>query len=759
MATYRFPVLVWEDFAGRLTARPLEAGAEVAGTGRTADEALAQVKEYYSWLYQQRNGLDAPDFLNAQLALFKVPIRPEYRQGNRIHPCDETLTLRVYGVHGRQQAGLLVCSLPMLDLNFTYYEANALKELVTRYVQLKLQGLTPRDLSRYLLPQSVALDEVVIRLAHKEARFRPSQDWPTLSRIAEPLGQRALRKQFSRAWERDEEVRTLVRKLHLEKANVLLVGEPGVGKTTTLVEAVQIIERQPTDPEPQPEGVPARPRFWLTSAAQLIAGMRYLGQWEERCEAAIAELSDGKWVLCVENLLELVRTGGSGPGDSLAAFFLPYLRRGELRLVGEATPAELDACRRLLPGLVDLFQIVHLPAFSRAKALAILDRLATSLKQHLHLEMASGVPDLVYHLFHRFAPYQAFPGKAVAFARELFERASRERATDVTKERVIAQFVRQTGLPELFLRDEVPLRREEVVEAFRAQVIGQEAACQAAANVVTTFKAGLQDPGRPVGVLLFCGPTGVGKTELARALARYFFGHGEQTERLIRLDMSEYTGPGAPERLLGPPAGEPSHLIKQIRQQPFAVLLLDEIEKADPEIFDILLSVFDEGRLTDRYGRVTIFRSAVIVMTSNLGAEKQETLGLRRQPAIHYDAEALAFFRPEFYNRIDAVVTFQPLQQETVLAITSKELAEIARREGLVKAGLRLTWTDRLVAQLAREGFDVRYGARPLQRTLETRVVTALARYLVNRPGLKEGRIEMDWGTRGEVEFRFDARD
>jgi ATP-dependent Clp protease ATP-binding subunit ClpC len=441
----------------------------------------------------------------------------------------------------------------------------------------------------------------------------------------------------------------------------------------------------------------------------------------------------------------------------VAGFFLPYLQRGELRLVAEATPAELDACRRLLPGFADVFQVVNLTPFGRKEAVAVLDRLAAVLRQDLHLEMERGVVDLVYHLFRRFAPYHVFPGKAAGFLTELCHGLRRQRASEVSNDHVVKQFVRQTGLPELFLRDEVRLEHAAVVDFFRRQVIDQEDPCRTAASLVTTFKAGLNDPGRPVGVLLFCGPTGVGKTELARTIARYFFGHGEQGDRLLRLDMSEYAGPGAAERLLTRPDGEPSDLIRKMRQQPFAVLLLDEIEKAAPEVFDVLLSVFDEGRLTDRYGRTTTFRSAVIIMTSNLGAGKQETFGFGHEPAVRYDSEALAFFRPEFFNRIDAVVTFRPLRAETILAITRKELAEIGRREGLARVNVRLSWSDALVSHLAKAGFDARYGARPLQRTLETLVVTPLARYLLEHPELKDVELAADLGPEGTVLFRTET--
>ena len=751
--TYRFPVLVWQDHEGWYTASLLE-WDEPAGIGRTAAQAIGQLEDYLTWVYEERPWMSPPDFLEPHLVSFKVPVRPEYQEAGRRYPCAEAVALRVYCVHGRQEHGLLVCVLPTLGLRFYYYEENALKTLVPHYVQQHLEGMDPRGLARHQAPASAELNQVAVTLGNRPPRTR---DWEpalaTLQDVAEPLGDPRVRKQFVRPWERDRQVADLVRRLGQEKANVLLVGESGCGKTTVLVEAVRLLERTPED-EDGPRPGRSKRKYWLSSGARLIAGMKYLGQWEERCEEIIGELAQSGGVLCADNLLDLVREGSENPTNSVAAFFLPYLQRGELRLVGEATPAELDACRRLLPGFADVFQVLRLEPFGRAQAVSVLDHLAALLCQNHHLELGRGVTDLVYHLFRRFAPYQAFPGRAAAFLGRVFEKVRQARTAEVGTVDVVREFIAQTGLPELFLRDELPLRRDEVEAAFRRQVIGQDEAVAAAANLVMTFKAGMNDPNRPVGVLLFCGPTGVGKTELARALARYFFGHGDKGDRLVRLDMSEYAGFGAADRLLAQPDGRPSDLIQKVRQQPFVVLLLDEIEKADAEVFDVLLGVFDEGRLTDRYGRLTTFRSAVIVMTSNLGAGRQEGFGFGDRPPVQYAGEALAFFRPEFFNRIDGVVTFQPLAPETVRAIARKELAEVADREGLTRLRLKVTWSEALVEHLAREGFDARYGARPLQRTLETLVVTPLARHLLENPQLSDTTLHVDLAPPHGVVFR-----
>ena len=222
--------------------------------------------------------------------------------------------------------------------------------------------------------------------------------------------------------------------------------------------------------------------------------------------------------------------------------------------------------------------------------------------------------------------------------------------------------------------------------------------------------------------------------------------------RLIRLDMSEYATPWAADRLLLRADGEPSEFIQRIRRQPFSVVLFDEIEKAHPDIFDVLMNVFDEGRLTDRFGRATIFRSAVIVLTSNLGASSSSQLGFgERSNPGRYEAAAREFFRPEFFNRLDAVVRFDALPATAIEAITEKELREIASREGLKKLNLRLSWSREVVAHLTRTGFDSRYGARPLQRAIESQVVTPLARRLLAASVPPGADIALSLNSSGEI--------
>ncbi len=730
MSTTRLQVLVWHDDGGLchgvLTERP-----EIAAVAATPADVISQIREYLMYLLKEETW-DFPFDPMSEPALrsISVEVRPEYADRGRRFPVEHPVRMTFPCVRGEYAGGMKACVIPTLGLWFSFDDEARLSELAQHYVAEALRGSTPQRVARFLPPLDCELRSLVIN-AREDEQQKQRRQWPALEAVAEPLGERSQRRRLSRAFERESEIADLVRRVHKDRASVLLVGEPGIGKTALLASAVREIERT----QARESGEGSLRLFWQTAASRLIAGMQYLGQWEERLEGVIANLADFDGVLCIENLLELLRVGGVGAADSVGAFLVPYLRHRELRLVGEATPEELDACRRLLPSLVDSMQVQRLKPFDAAASQRVLAKLADATARNLRTEYAADVPPTLVRLYRRFAPYEAFPGKPAALLQRLLQDgAVAGRRLDVTT--VLQGFTRQTGLPEFLLRDDLTLQQDDLLQRLGQRVMGQAAACRVASGLVTTFKAGLNDPARPLGVLLFAGPTGVGKTELAKTLAAELFGHGDKAERMIRLDMSEYATAGSAQRLVTDDTGQPSELIRRVREQPFCLVLLDEVEKAAPEVFDLLLGVFDEGRLTDRFGRVTNFRSSVIVMTSNLGATQEDLMGFGKPRQPDYAAVVMRHFRPEFFNRLDAVVPFAPLEQATILAIAEKELQALSRREGLLRGGGTLVWTPALAAAVAAAGFDRRFGARPLQRALETLVVTPLARRIAQEPSL-----------------------
>ena len=754
MTAFEWPVLVWAAPGAGTTAVLVGDFAHTAAYGESEPDALRQLKDFLDWRAAHQSWAIEPDVLEPQLIEVKVDVRPQYQQGEKLIPCPHTVTLRIPCVAGKSENGALICEVPHLRLRFIYQDAASLKDLVRHYVKEKLHGLTPLELAGQLPPSGVRLTHLFAREARHRSSgipFAEREEFKVLLSVADPLLHD--RTHAFAAYGRDELTAALESKLRNEKANILLVGEPGVGKSTVLLATARRLSRRLAgmgkDDDEEDRSV-ASYRFWRGSGARMIAGMRYLGEWEERCEEFIAQLARIDGIFCVENLLDLARIGGREAGDSVAAFLLSYLQRGELRMIAEATPEEVEACRRLLPNLLDVFQVVHVRTFNDSEVIPVLGRIASAHSSSTRLEVSADVVPLVHRLFKRFLPYAVFPGPAATFLRRLCdERARAGKPGDpdyhsLTADHVTEHFIRQTGLPEVFLRDDFTLSFDDARAHFARQIIGQPAGIDAAAQVVTSIKVGLTDPQRPSAVFLFCGPTGVGKTALARSLAEFCFGSGAEKDRLIRLDMSEFSAPGSSHRFLHSPEGEPSAWMQRARLQPFSVVLFDEIEKAAPEIFDILLGVLDEGRLTDRYGRITNFRNAIIVLTSNLGATSVGALGFGPDSAPAYDSAVMKFFRPEFFNRLDSTITFHSLTPEDVRQIAAKELADLSQREGFRAAGLKLEWTERLVDAIARQGYDQRFGARPLQRTIERLVVTPLARWRVANPKSADASILLD---------------
>ncbi len=434
-------------------------------------------------------------------------------------------------------------------------------------------------------------------------------------------------------------------------------------------------------------------------------------------------------ILYVDRLLPLVRAQPSG--SSLADLLLPGMLAGEFAVVAECTPEEWVQCRRLAPRLASALRVVELRETPPRERAPLLARYARRRGLSVDLGDAAAVR-LVRHLgqFHRTA---RFPGKGFAFVDWLGAEGREGGPRHLHPADASRAFARWSGLPVELVSDEHSVDAKRIAARLREGVVGQDAACEVAAEVVARFKAGMDDPERPIGSLLFVGTTGVGKTELAKALARYLFG---DVDRMVRLDMSEYQAPGSARRLLEVGRGV-SSLASRVRGAPLSLVLLDELEKAGDEVFDLLLGVLGEGRLTDADGALVDFRSTLVVATSNVGAGGPAPVGFG-DGAPDHEAAVRRHFRPEFFNRIDHVVPFVPLTPAALREIVGLTLLAVSRRAGLTRRGLRLDVDEACRARLADLGHDPKKGARPLQRVVEARVVTPIAVRLAGDPSLRD---------------------
>jgi hypothetical protein len=388
----------------------------------------------------------------------------------------------------------------------------------------------------------------------------------------------------------------------------------------------------------------------------------------------------------------------------------------------------------------------------------ILGAAARRLEANHDVEFAEDAVQAALDLTRRFEPYRALPGKAVRLLEETAQLASTEDDhVRLSRDDVVGAFARRSGMPLSMLSDEVGLRTEDVRTFFEERVLGQDDAVAAMVDVVAVIKAGLNDPGKPLGTFLFVGPTGVGKTELCKALAEYLFG---SRDRVLRFDMGEYAGGDALPRLVGSAwrKEEQGELTRRVREQPFCVVLLDEVEKAQRDVFDVLLAALGEGRITDAAGRTADLRNAIVVMTSNLGASRRESTGIgfadsdageeRERRRRHFVEQAEKFFRPEFVNRIDRILAFDPLGRDTIRRIARREIGRLLMREGITRRQLLVEIDDDVVDRLADAGFHPQYGARPLHREIERAVIHPLAHLIVEQrpePGdLVRLRVEGD---------------
>jgi ATP-dependent Clp protease ATP-binding subunit ClpA len=596
------------------------------------------------------------------------------------------------------------------------------------------EGLTLQSLADLQRAGRLRVERLTVRVRIRSARQRALEEERAKDRTPEVLKQTATdltREALAPAYCLDELVGRLAERLTARQPrSVLLVGPSGVGKTA----AVRELVRRRADLR-----LGATP-FWATSGTRLVAGMTGYGMWQERCRQVVREASRRRAVVHLGNLVELMEVGKSeGNSAGVAAFLRPHLARGDLLAVAECTPEQVPLVEREDPQLLDAFQRLPVSEPTPEQGREVLRLVAENATGPTRAPPAADALDEIDRLHRRYAAYSAQPGRALRFLHNLLRDHRGDGAVRAAD--VLAAFTRETGLPRVLLDPAAPLDLGRTRRWFAGRVLDQDEAVSLVVDVIAAVKAGLTRPRKPVASLLFTGPTGVGKTETAKALAEFLFG---SRSRLTRFDMSEFGDPVSVQRLVGGVLGAEGLLTGRVREQPFCVLLFDEFEKAHPLFLDLLLQVLGEGRLTDAAGRFADFCNAVVILTSNLGAEsyQQGAFGFasdasradRDAARDHFVRAVQAFVRPELFNRIDRVVPFAPLGADAIRRIAARHLERLEARDGIRRRGATLTVGDGVADLLARHGYDVRYGARPLVRAIERELLAPLADQM-NRHG------------------------
>ena len=536
---------------------------------------------------------------------------------------------------------------------------------------------------------------------------------------------------------REKEIRRTVQILSRRtKNNPVLIGAPGVGKTAVAEGLAELMARGATTAEL------SHKRLVSLDVPSLLAGTKYRGDFEERVKTVLREVRRaGDVILLIDELHTLVGAGSAEGAIDAANILKPALGRGELQIIGATTIEEYRRHIEKDAALERRFQPVRIDEPDREQTLRMLRSLRPGLERHHRVAIADDALEAAYTLSRRYIPERCLPDKAIDLLDEAAS-ASQVSGTraDVDEAAVAAVVAQWTQIPVEALGKDEKRALLGLEEALKKRVIGQDAAAEKVARAIRRSRVGLGDERRPVGSFLFLGPTGVGKTELCRALAAEVYG---DESALIRLDMSEYMEKHAVSRILGSPPGyvgyeEGGQLTEQVRRHPWSVVLFDEIEKAHEDVRGILLQIMDAGRLGDASGREVDFRNTLIVMTSNIGAaaiaEGRGTIGFSAAPRQadldkRVREELRGVFRAEFLNRIDEIVPFRPLGEEELRAICRLLLEE--ERLRFEKLGVTLRVSDAAVERLASEGGG-KDGARPLRRAIRRLVADPAAELLLS---------------------------
>ncbi|MGH1362503.1 MAG: AAA family ATPase [Calditrichia bacterium] len=548
-----------------------------------------------------------------------------------------------------------------------------------------------------------------------------------------------------------EKVQELQRSLTESRArSVVLVGEDGVGKTSTL----RVLARKLNH-----DGW----TIFESSASDLLAGQVYIGQLEERIQQLVRKIGGKRKVVwIIPNFHELVWAGTHrySPTGVLDMIF-PFVETGEVLLIGETQPLAYEKLVQSVPRMRVALNVIEISALSQEETLNIAREWVVKRGGKKQQIISDVTMNESFQLTQQYLRDKAAPGNLLQFIDLTWERLSiDEHPREISIDDLLVTLSKLTGLPISILDEREGLDLQSLREFFLKRVMGQPEAVDCLVERVAMIKAGLNDPTRPQGVFLFAGPTGTGKTEIAKTLAEFLFG---SSQRMIRLDMSEFKTPDSIDRLLGgaDQSQKSEALVNQIRKQPFSVILLDEVEKAYPDVWDLFLQVFDDGRLTDRRGNTADFRHSIIIMTSNLGgviprgASIGFTTGNDSFTSNTVSKAIAQAFRKEFLNRIDRVVVFRPLSRAVMREILRKELADVLQRRGLRSRDWAVEWHESAIEYLLDKGFTADLGARPLKRAIERYLLSPLSLTIVNHqfPEGDQFLFVRSNGRKIEVEF------